>query len=131
MYHYTMSEKKCQVLLALKPESPGFSSRAAVGFKAFSGGAVLDYAFYYIPASVTLGVQTQDFGRVTLGECLKACSRSEACVLVRVTGNTASSSSSILDSCALFTGQLDPDWLTSYQVLPQHLLSDGFVVNTQ
>jgi hypothetical protein len=130
MYHYTLSEKKCQVLLALNTDSPGFSSHAAVGFKAFSGGAVLDYAFYYIPASVMLGVQTQDVGSVALGECLKACSRSDACVLVRVTGNAADNSSK-LDSCALFTGQLDADWLTSYQVLPQHLLSDGFVVNTQ
>jgi hypothetical protein len=129
MYHYTMSEKKCEVIIELTPLSAGFSSRAAVGFKAFSGGAVLDYAFYYVPASLMLGVQVQDVGKVTLSECLKACSRSDSCVLVRITGNAASGSSR-LDSCALFTGQLDADWVSSYQVAPQNLLSDGFVVNT-
>ncbi|KAF6266371.1 hypothetical protein COO60DRAFT_1669753 [Scenedesmus sp. NREL 46B-D3] len=129
MYHYATGEGKCRVLLALTPDAAGFSSRAAVGFKAFSGGAVLDYAFFYIPASLMLGVQIRDVGSVTLGECLRACSRSEACVLVRVTGDAAGSSSS-LNSCALFTGQLDPDSITSYQVAPQHLLSDGFEVNT-
>jgi hypothetical protein len=128
MYHYTTSEKNCQVLLELTPASAGFSSRAAAGFKAFSGGVVLDYVFYYIPASLSLGVQLQDVGKVTLAECLKACSRHDSCVLVRVTGNASSSSS--LESCVLLSGQLDPDWVTSYQVAPQRLLSDGFVVNT-
>uniref|UniRef100_A0A383VZF6 Tyrosine-protein kinase ephrin type A/B receptor-like domain-containing protein n=1 Tax=Tetradesmus obliquus TaxID=3088 RepID=A0A383VZF6_TETOB len=131
MYRYNAGDKKCQVLLELTAGSPGFSSRAAVGLKAFSGGAVLDYAFYYVPASLDLGVQIKDVRKVTMADCLKACSRSEACVLVRVAGNaSSSSSSSSLDSCVLLSGQLDADWVTSYQVTPQRLLSDGFVVDT-
>lgn len=65
----------CQVLMALSSGNGGawFQSKVASGFKAFGGGAVLDYAFSYVPEGLVVGELQAELGRVSFGRCLEAC----------------------------------------------------------
>jgi hypothetical protein len=84
-----------QVLMGLTSSmgSAWYQSKVALGFKAFGGGAVLDYAFSNVPEGLIVGELIVDLGRVSLDKCLEACNQSDDCVLVRVKRSSGSSSS--------------------------------------
>jgi hypothetical protein len=109
-----------------------YQSKVALGFKAFGGGAVLDYAFSYVPEGLIVGELISDLGKVSLDKCLEACNQSDDCVLVRVKRSSSSSrgSSSSVDACGLYRAVLDEGWTSLYRVAPETLLEDGVVVNT-
>jgi hypothetical protein len=123
----------CQILTGLSSRMGGawYQSKVALGFKVFGGGAVLDYAFSYVPEGLIVGELQVELGRVNLDKCLEACSQNDDCVLVRVKhSSSGSSSSSSVDACGMYRGVLDEGWTSLYRIAPEALLEDGAVVNT-
>jgi hypothetical protein len=124
MFRYRQDPVQCSLLMELEPESASFSSRAALGFKAYSDGVVHDYAFHYVPNQLTIGNLVEDMGpNITLKDCMDACFHETKCILIRVTG---SSMRAAMDSCKLFAYDIDTEFVSVYRVDGRRLFHDGF-----
>eukprot|EP00775_Hariotina_reticulata_P009036 gene9036-9207_t len=81
MYRYFYADdatgisSRCQIFKEINSTSQQWSNRSALAFKAYGSGVVIDYAFYYVPASLIVGELVEDKGLISLPECLDACTR--------------------------------------------------------
>eukprot|EP00775_Hariotina_reticulata_P012640 gene12640-12769_t len=127
MFRYREAPNQCSLLMELTPDSGSYSNRAAVGWQALTDGVVHDYAFYYVPAQLTIGSLLKDLGPgLTLRSCMDACSQETSCIVIRVTGSSLKTS---MDSCQLFGYDIDTDFVSVYRVDGSRLFHDGFITS--